>query len=275
MIRVCANCVVQCECLVPDVSENGDLPALPTPAAPVTPTAPKYRSLQPSRIVETADQLTRRIGERFPHSSLIAVSKELRQVADEALARTELIRSPNYLIRGGVAGLILLLVIILTTVGRSVNWQTEQNSELFLFEHFIQSLEASLGSLVFLGAAIAFLVSVERRWKRERLLEALRELRALAHVVDMHQLTKDPQSLTQGRPTQSSPQRTMTTFELGRYLDYCTEMLSIIGKVAAIYVQEFPDPAAVEAADELTRLTTDLTRNIWQKIMIIDRNPGT
>ena len=67
----------------------------------------------------------------------------------------------------------------------------------------------------------------------------------------------------------------MTTFELGRYLDYCTELLSIIGKVAAIYVQEFPDPAAVEAADELTRLTTDLTRNIWQKIMILDRTPGT
>jgi hypothetical protein len=224
--------------------------------------------------VETADQLTRRIAERFPHSSLMSVSRELKQVADEAIARTERIRQPNYFIRGSVAALILLLLGIIVALSLSVRWQTEKNEELFLFEHFIQSLEAGLGSLVFLGAAMAFLVSVERRWKRERLLAALRELRALAHVVDMHQLTKDPQSLTQGRPTQSSPQRTMTTFELGRYLDYCTEMLSIISKVAAIYVQEFPDPASVEAADELTRLTTDLTRNIWQKIMIIDRAPA-
>ncbi|HET6423630.1 MAG TPA: hypothetical protein VFG20_08090 [Planctomycetaceae bacterium] len=247
------------------------MPSLPAPVPPGTPPPPQYRSLRPSRIVETADQLTRRIGERFPNSSLMAVSKELRQVADEALSRTEIIRQPHYLIRGSVAALILLLVVILATIYPSVRLETEQNEEFYLFEHFIQSLEASLGSLVFLGAAIAFLLSVERRWKRERLLSALRELRALAHVVDMHQLTKDPQSLTQGRPTQSSPQRTMTTFELGRYLDYCTEMLSIIGKVAAIYVQEFPDHDAVEAADELTRLTTDLTRNIWQKIMIIDR----
>ncbi len=230
-----------------------------------------YRSLLPDRIVATAEQLNRRIAERFPHSSLVAVSKELKQVADEAVERTNRIRQPHYVIRVFVAALIAVLLGILITVGLSVQWQAAQNAELFVFEHFIQSLEAGLGSLVFLGATIAFLVTVERRWKRERLLAALRELRALAHVVDMHQLTKDPQSLTQNRPTQSSPQRTMTTFELGRYLDYCTEILSVIGKIAAIYVQEFPDAAAVEAADELTRLTNDLSRNIWQKIMILDR----
>lgn len=242
-------------------------PARREPAA----AGPLYRSLLPDRIVITAEQLTRRIAERFPQSGLVGVSRELKQVADEAVERTDRIRQPHYLIRTFVALLIVLLLGILLAVGFSVKWQTDQNAELFVFEHFIQSLEAGLGSLVFLGAAIAFLVSVERRWKRERLLSALRELRALAHVVDMHQLTKDPQSLTQNRPTQSSPQRTMTTFELGRYLDYCTELLSVIGKIAAIYVQEFPDPAAVEAADQLTRLTSDLSRTIWQKIVILER----
>lgn len=231
----------------------------------------QYRSLRPDRIVETAEQLTRRIAERFPHSGLVSVSREVKQVANEAVARTDRIREPNYGIRFVVAALILLLLGIMIAAGLSVRWKADQNDELFVFEHFIQSFEAGLGSLVFLGAAIAFLASVERRWKRERLLAALRELRALAHVVDMHQLTKDPQSLTRSQPTQSSPQRTMTTFELGRYLDYCTEILSVIGKIAAIYVQEFPDADAVEAADELTRLTNDLARHIWQKIMILDR----
>lgn len=248
--------------------------AVPRPSPPpnaVVTNGAQYRSLQPDRIVATAEQLTRRIAERFPQSGLVAVSREVKQIADEAVARTAEIRQPNYGIRLVVALLILLLLSIITAVGLSVRWQAGQNEELFVFEHFIQSLEAGLGSLVFLGAAIAFLVTVERRWKRERLLAALRELRALAHVVDMHQLTKDPQSLTQGRPTQSSPQRTMTTFELGRYLDYCTELLSVIGKIAAIYVQEFPDADAVEAADELTRLANDLARHIWQKIMILDR----
>ena len=62
----------------------------------------------------------------------------------------------------------------------------------------------------------------------------------------------------------------MTPFELERYLDYCSEMLSLVGKTAALYVQEFPDPVAIEAVDRLTNLTTDLSRNIWQKIMILD-----
>ena len=94
----------------------------------------------------------------------------------------------------------------------------------------------------------------------------------MAHIVDMHQLTKDPERLLQGGPaTPSSPQRTMTPFELGRYLDYSSEMLSMISKTAAIYVQEFPDSVALDAVNEITSLTNGLSRNIWQKIMLLDR----
>jgi len=39
----------------------------------------------------------------------------------------------------------------------------------------------------------------------------------------------------------------MTPFELGRYLDYCSEMLSLTGKVAALYAQDLDDPVVVEA----------------------------
>jgi len=63
----------------------------------------------------------------------------------------------------------------------------------------------------------------------------------------------------------------LTAFELGRYLDYCSELLSIVSKIGAIYVQEFPDADAVEAADQLAALTNGLSRTIWQKIMILDR----
>ncbi|TMP99740.1 MAG: hypothetical protein E6L09_08785 [Verrucomicrobia bacterium] len=74
-----------------------------------------------------------------------------------------------------------------------------------------------------------------------------------------------------GPPTKSSPRRTMTDFELSRYLDYCSEMLSLIGKVAALYVQRFDDPVALSAVDEIEDLTTGLSRKIWQKIMIINQ----
>ena len=97
-------------------------------------------------------------------------------------------------------------------------------------------------------------------------------MRAMAHIVDLHQLTKDPSEISERGPkTKSSPQRTMTPFELLRYLDYCSEMLSLIGKFAAIYVQDFPDPQAMAAVDEVEDLTTSLSRKIWQKIMILER----
>ena len=61
----------------------------------------------------------------------------------------------------------------------------------------------------------------------------------------------------------------MSAFELNRYLDYCTEMLSLSGKVAALYIQHFEDPEAVSAVNDLEDLTSGLSRKIWQKIMVL------
>jgi hypothetical protein len=89
----------------------------------------------------------------------------------------------------------------------------------------------------------------------------------------MHQLTKDPERLgQQGNDTQSSPKRTMTEFELSRYLDYCSEMLSLTGKVAALYIQTFQDDVAVSAVNDVENLTNGLSRKIWQKLMVLHAN---
>ena len=61
----------------------------------------------------------------------------------------------------------------------------------------------------------------------------------------------------------------MTPFELGRYLDYCSEMLSLTAKLATLYVQHFDDAVAVASSNEIEQLTTGLSRKIWQKIMIL------
>lgn len=122
-----------------------------------------------------------------------------------------------------------------------------------------------------LSAAILFLITAETRIKRRRALKAIHELRALAHVIDMHQLTKDPERvLARMAETPSSPKHNLSPAELGRYLDYCSEMLSLIGKLAALYVQKFDDPVALAAVNEVEDLTTGLSRKIWQKIMIIN-----
>ena len=78
-------------------------------------------------------------------------------------------------------------------------------------------------------------------------------------------------AMRQGPDTKSPPKRTLEGFELTRCLDYCSEMLSLLGKVAALYVQDFPDEVALQAVDDIENLTTSLSRKIWQKIVILDR----
>jgi len=46
-------------------------------------------------------------------------------------------------------------------------------------------------------------------------------------------------------------------------------MLSLTGKVAALYVQNFEDSVALQAVNEIEDLTTGLARKIWQKLTIV------
>ncbi len=68
----------------------------------------------------------------------------------------------------------------------------------------------------------------------------------------------------------ADPGEKMTRFELARYLDSSSEMLSLTSKIAALYVQYFDDRVALQAVNEIENLTTGLSRKIWQKVMIID-----
>jgi hypothetical protein len=226
-----------------------------------------YRSLDSEKIVDTIDTLCRRIDERFPESGLSKVCRELLTIAGESQQRSAWIAKPQRAIR-----IITWLVLIILAGGLAVilthaAWPRDG----FEVVGLVQGLEAALNITILLGAAALFLGTVEVRIKRKRALKAIHELRALAHVVDMHQLTKDPERLRAHAPeTASSPKRTLGTPELIRYLDYCSEMLSLIGKLAALYVQKFDDPVALAAVNEVEDLTTGLSRKIWQKIMILN-----
>jgi len=97
----------------------------------------------------------------------------------------------------------------------------------------------------------------------------------LAHVVEMHQLDKDPERLLHpGGSTASSPELTMNAFELTRYLTYCSEMLAVLGNLAALYAQRHDDPVALDSVDAIELLTTGISQKIWQKMMIINITLG-
>ena len=49
-------------------------------------------------------------------------------------------------------------------------------------------------------------------------------------------------------------------------------MLSLTGKVGALYVQNFEDGEALQAVNEIEDLTTGLARKIWQKLTVVVEN---
>ena len=224
----------------------------------------KYRKLDPDKIVETVRTLQTRVERRFPASGLSNVIAEMLQVSEETIARTRWIQRPHLLLRCA-AGVLSLAIIALATL-MVVNIHQFQFSD---YTNFIQALEASISSVVFIGAAILFLVTWENRIKRRRALKAIHELRALAHIIDMHQLTKDPESYFAPQQT-TTVKRAMTSFELNRYLDYCSESLALISKIAALYVQGFEDPVLLDAVDDVEDLTAGFSRKIWQKLTILE-----
>lgn len=236
------------------------------------------KSLDSEHIIKTIDQLSSRIEERFPDAGLANVCRELQEITKKARDRAAQISRPSYGLRIFVL-FVVVVVVVLPIVSlasyTSLDFIELPQGKLSLSE-FSTLIEAGINDIVLIGAAILFLTTIENRIKRQRALKAIHDLRAIAHIIDMHQLTKAPERVGGAeKNTKSSPKRTMDRFMLGRYLDYCSEMLSLTGKVGAIYVENFSDSQAVSAVNELENLTTGLSRKIWQKIMILHSVPAT
>jgi len=224
----------------------------------------QYKQLNLQAVIATIETLQHRVAERFPESGLHGVCNELLSVAVGSQKTVERLASPLLEVRIGV-GIIIFLGLMGVVYSFSIVDFTM--SKLSLTD-LIQVFESLINDILLVGASLYFLLSVETKIKRARALSALHELRSLAHVVDMHQLTKDPSALA-GKTTQSSPKRTMDAYDLQRYLDYCSEMLSLVGKVAALYSQKLPDHEIVGAASQIEDLCTGLSRKIWQKLVVL------
>jgi len=222
--------------------------------------------LKASEVIHTVKSLQLRILDRFPDSGLGRICRMLLDVAGATDTQIEWIERPRWRYRI-LVGLFLLVAVagLVYVVGN-----VEVAAGGFSLADFVQVCEAGLNNLVLIGAAIVFLISIEARAKRKRVVRCVNRLRSIAHLIEAHQLTKDPTVASGGSDdTQHSPKRDLKPYELGRYLNYCSEMLSLVGKVGFLYVQKFHDPVAVESVNDLEILTTGLSRKIWQKIMIL------
>jgi hypothetical protein len=229
-----------------------------------------YRTLDADKIESTIEKLQKRIEERFPGRGLSKLCAELLTIAREDRQSLSWVARPNLWVRAGVAAAIALGVAGIVWIGFSLQSLTVSNEAFDV----IQGIEAVLNIVALVGAAVWFLLNLESNMRRDAVLKDLHELRSIAHVVDMHQLTKDPTTMTAAyTETASSEHHPMTEFELVRYLDYCTEMLALTGKLAALYMQDVRDPVIIDTVSEIEDLTGNLSRKIWQKIMI-QREPS-
>ncbi len=233
-------------------------------------------TLDAEKVVRTLELLQARLHARFPGSGLEGVASELvveaRRTADQAAA----IARPFYVTRT-LTGVIMVAIVATAlnlwwvSRGPGLDWLTDVAPRGIVDPLGLAAALEALVNLAILGSlALWFLINSEAREKRKRTLQALHGLRSFAHVVDMHQLTKDPTLiLSQGSATAASPTRSMDQFQLTRYLDYCAEMLALIGKLAALYAARTQDPQVVAAVNDVESLCTDLGRKIWQKITIL------
>jgi hypothetical protein len=227
-----------------------------------------YSELHPVPIAATILRLTQRIEARFPNSSLSRLAGELAQVAkanDEVLRK---LRRPIWWLRALIAlAVAAVAAVIVWAIARLPSAQ----GGLGGVTDVVQGFEAATNEVILLSIILLFLVSLEGRFKRRTALQTLHRLRSLAHVVDMHQLTKDPDyALRSPEPTAASPERVLTQAQLARYLDYCSELLALISKLAAVLAQHQQDPVVLSAVNDIEVLTSGLSRKIWQKITILD-----
>jgi hypothetical protein len=229
-----------------------------------------YRELDASAIVKTIYTLEQRIRERFPGSGLATVCHELAVVGDTTQRKAKKIAMPNLWLRTLIYVAIVAGIVGMAYTVRILSQSTtlQVGTEVF---GFFEGIDAAMHIVVVVGAALFFAISLDDRMKRRHALTDLHVFRTIAHVIDMHQLTKDP-SIVLGhyRATANSPKRIMNRFELTRYLDYCSEMLSLTGKLAALYAQSMPDSVVIDAVNDIENLAANLSAKIWQKITILD-----
>jgi len=189
-------------------------------------------------------------------------------MAEENSSRAERIASRNLPLRMAIFVLLALLAVALVWIALLFSTVPAGADNVY---SVLQGIEAGANLVVLIGAAVFFLTRIEERLKRSGALKALNELRSIVHVIDMHQLTKDPSTTVSiAGKTASSPPRALSRAEVTRYLDYCSEMLSLTSKVAVLFAQGFPEPTVTEAVSDIERIAAGLSQKIWQKINILE-----
>ena len=205
-------------------------------------TSDLHEPLEAPAVRETVEELYGRIEARFPKRGLLDVCGDLillvQEVESSAGAGQRQIRWARIASRAVMAFVIVVTALAILLALHDALFDDEVQNSIDV----LGLAETAISDLVYASIAIFFLWSFPERLQRSRLLNLLHQLRSTAHVIDMHQLTKDPEQLKPSWvPTAKSTKLNMTRDQVERYLDYCSEMLSLVGKTAALCAEESRD----------------------------------
>ncbi|MBU2697937.1 hypothetical protein [Pimelobacter sp. 30-1] len=233
-------------------------------------TSSSFEKVQAAPVLATVRRLEERVEARFPGRGLHRVAGELAALVETVASSTASVRGRRSwlrpLSRFGIVAVIAVTTTVMVLAVRSAAIDAPDTGL-----EWIPLLESAVNDLVFAALAIWFLYSVPERLQRAGLLELLHRLRSLAHIVDMHQLTKDPERLRSSfSPTPASVPVDLAPDQLENYLDYCSELLSLIGKAAALCAEASRDPVVLDTVSTVETLTVSLERKIWQKIAVLN-----
>jgi fumarate reductase subunit D len=232
----------------------------------------RYRTLDPKLIIDTAERLESRIADRFPEAGLRGVAAELVSLSRDLAQAAKTLEEPIWWLRALIAVAFIAGVLVFLFVGTILPLDRISGADDAV--QSVQGIEASINTIILAVLGFLALIRTEERIKRKRVFRELHGLRSLIHVIDMHQLTKDPATLSANfKPTSHSPARITNAADLARYLDYCSEMLSITGKIAALFAQSINDDVVIDGVNDIENLSSNLSRKIWQKITLIDARP--
>ncbi|CAN5367496.1 hypothetical protein BH11ACT8_BH11ACT8_15440 [soil metagenome] len=222
-------------------------------------------------VLETVQRLERRVGARFEGRGLHAVATKLAALVTEIQGASSTMTSRNRNAR--VASRVLVVVVLVATLAALVlGVRAAVNDGVDRGLDWLPLIEASVNDVVFAAIALYFLYSLPERIQRGESLRLLHRMRSMAHVIDMHQLSKDPERLrTTFVATRASLDPAIGSREqMEHYLDYCSEMLSLVGKAAALIAEDSRDPVVLDAVADVEALTVGMARKVWQKIMVLN-----
>ncbi len=233
---------------------------------PSTNTPKAEHRLDPVRIVDTAENLARRINLQLPGTTLASLAAELAGLTHKMDERAIHARQPILVIRLASVVAIALALLAMSYLVRHVHarWDFRTVGELF------EAADAGFNLVVLVAGAIWFFVTLEARIKRKRAVAWIQELREFIHVIDVTQLYYSPELYDHG--DEDSPSARSFDYT---YLLFCTEMFSVISNAAAIYARDASGDSILRAASEVEMLAAALTDKLQAKVQILRRSRNT